>query len=119
MYPTPNIRNRTCTVHSWQSHLVPLSNHLLDGLLERVLLAGCLTDAFKLLQEGFKVHLHIVTQVGVRCGLCGDTSVMYDSCVCMYVFIIKLTVRSCPATALIFSQCRCRSPGLKRAEMSV
>lgn len=49
------------------THRIPLMNHLLHSLLQRVLFAGTLTDALKLLQEGLQVHLHILTKVCVLC----------------------------------------------------
>ena len=39
--------------------------HLVHGLLEGVLLAGSLTDGFKLFQVLFKVHLNIFAECGV------------------------------------------------------
>lgn len=49
------------------THSIPLMNHLLHSLLQRVLFAGTLTDALKLLQEGLQVHLHILTKVCILC----------------------------------------------------
>ena len=47
------------------TYIVPFADHLLHSFLQRKLLTGCLTDAFKLRQVRLQVHLHHAGQVGV------------------------------------------------------